>query len=256
MGWWRLVAGGAVIGLGVLLSAASAPPVTVYFALGDSVAAGAGASRPELSYVGRELAQLQEQDTKGGVRLALYAVGGATSEGLRRWQTPAAVDELAALRRGERPGLHLGPLTITVGGNDLLRLLGQAAFTGNQPDASAVRETIRHVEASLDASVATLLAAAGPAGRITLTTYYDPFRGRPSGGPTAALGIDAVGELNQAILRVAERYPTRVRVARVDQALPADASIARYLADPIHPNDRGHALIAAAVGRAWEATGP
>jgi lysophospholipase L1-like esterase len=156
------------------------------------------------------------------------------------------------LRRGERPGLRPGPVTITIGGNDLLQMMGMAALTGATPDEAAVRARIAAVQRNLDLTVAALLEAAGPAGRITLTTYYDPFAARPGARPPARLALNPVAELNAAILRVAERYPARVRVARVDQALPADATIARYLADTIHPNDLGHAAIAAAVARAWE----
>jgi lysophospholipase L1-like esterase len=239
-----------VVGLALALTASGRPWTTVYLALGDSVAAGDGASRPEHSYVGLELARLR-QHAPGDVRLALYAAGGATSEGLARWQAPAAADELAAMRRGERPGLRPGPITITVGGNDLLHLGGRAALTGVAPDEAAVRDAIARVERNVDAAVAALLEAAGPAGRVTLTTYYDPFSARPGAGPGRGLAFDAVVELNRALLRVAERHPDQVRVARIDQALPRDATIAQYLADPIHPNDRGHATIAREIARAW-----
>ncbi|MCC6628819.1 MAG: SGNH/GDSL hydrolase family protein [Chloroflexi bacterium] len=236
-----------VLGLSLLLTAASPPPVTVYLALGDSIAAGSGASRPERSYVGQVLAWLRRQDTGGGVRLSLYAGGGATSDGLRRWQAPAAIDELTALRRGERPGFRLGPLTITIGANDLLHLATRASVTGAPPAPAEVRAAIGRVEANLSATVDDLLAAGGGATRITLTTYYDPWAGRPGAGPAVSLGFDAVAELNRAIVRVAERYPGRVHVARVDRALPVGAAISTYLADPIHPNDRGHAAIADVV---------
>jgi lysophospholipase L1-like esterase len=248
--WRRRVLAGAAVALALTLTAAATPSATVYLALGDSVAAGKGASRPEWSYVGRELARLRQR-APGEVRLALYAAGGATSDGLARWQAPAAADELAALRRGERPGLRPGPITITVGGNDLLQLTGRAALTGVAPDDAAVRAAVARVERNVEATVSTLLEAAGPAGQVTLTTYYDPFSARPGGGPGRGLAIDAVAELNGALLRVAERHPAQVRVARVDRALPRDGSIADYLADPLHPNDRGHAAIADEIARAW-----
>jgi lysophospholipase L1-like esterase len=247
---WRGAALVGVLAFGLLITAAQPPPVTVYVALGDSVAAGAGASRPELSYVGQVLAWLQRHDTAGGVRLSTYAGGGATSEGLRRWQGPAAIDELAALRQGERPGFRPGPVTITIGGNDLLQLGARAAGSGEAPSTAAVRAAIDRVETNLAATIDDLLAAGGPATTVTLTTYYDPYGGRPPvirGDPT----FDVVAELNRAIVEVAERYPGRVRVARVDQILPTNTAIREFLADPIHPNDRGHAAIAAAITGMW-----
>src|SRR5688572_21643628 len=169
---WRWVGLTCLLSLGLVLTAAQPSPITVYVALGDSVAAGAGASRPELSYVGHVLAWLREHDTGGGVRLSSYAGGGATSDGLRRWQVPAAVDELAALRRGERPGYRPGPVTITIGGNDLLQLATRAPRGGQPPSPTVVSAAIERVEVNLGATVADLLAAGGPGTTIVLTTYY------------------------------------------------------------------------------------
>jgi lysophospholipase L1-like esterase len=185
------------------------------------------------------------------VRLALYASGGATSDGLARWQAPAAARELAALRAGARPGLRPGPVTLTIGGNDLLRLQAQAFLTGHPTDQAAVLAAVAEVERNLETTLATLIDAGGPASRITVTAYYDPFAGLPPSNPTRELAAVGTTALNQAIARAAARHPAQVRVAAVDRTLPADATIRDYLADQIHPNDRGHAAIAAAVAQAW-----
>jgi lysophospholipase L1-like esterase len=237
---------------GLVIGPASAPPVGIYVALGDSVAAGRGASQPALSYTGRELERLRSQAVAGRVWLDSYATGGATSDGLLRWQVPRAAERLAALRDGRLAGRRAAAVTVTIGGNDLLALTGQAFLSGQLPSEATVAAAAAEVERNVELALAALVTAAGPGVPITVTTYYNPF---PTGETTESfdrLGRRSVEAVNSAIVRAAEQYPQQVRVARVDLLLPNDGAIRTYLADEIHPNDRGHAVIASAVARAWE----
>ena len=149
-------------------------PVT-YLALGDSVAAGAGAARPERNgYVplladglADRLGCAQQQHC---LRLENLAEGGATTATLRRRQLPRALELLSG-------PADVRLVTLTVGGNDVFEPVLRAC--GAAPTAPACRSAVTAALAAVDDGVREVLrsvtAAAGPRTTVAVMTYYNPL---------------------------------------------------------------------------------
>jgi lysophospholipase L1-like esterase len=115
-------------------SADGQPPLgrPVYLALGDSVAAGVGASDPTVTgYVPRLYDLLRDEPScqllaqPGCASLALdnLAVGGATSSMLLTGQLPVAEHELRAHNGDGNPQNDVLVVTIDIGGNDVFSVV-------------------------------------------------------------------------------------------------------------------------------------
>lgn len=209
---------------------------TIYLALGDSLAAGVGASAPEEAYVGRLQGALRQR-LGADVDLENLAKAGATTQSLIDEQLPGA-EEL--LHRG---GVRL--LTIDIGGNDFAALFGnlaclQEALTPDCPLASVLEP----VRARLD-TIFGRLRAAGPDVPMAVMTYPNLFSG--SGHVFELPAANALSRLNEVIRDEAERYgltvvdPTRAFEGKSLQL----TGVGNVPFDP-HPNDAGHAALAQA----------
>ena len=239
---------GASIGLGLRTAAGrqdqgasgEAPePATVYLALGDSVAAGIGSSRPAALGYGALLADRLDQDLGRPVQRLNLAVPGATTTSLLTGdQLTWALRVLAAARRNDLP---IGPITLTIGANDLLS-------AGTAPDARAA--ALGTVATNLRSVLTRLRAAtADEVGRQTadlvVTGYYDP-----TGTPADVAGSDGwwLARLDATIAREARRAGAHW----VDVAAEFRGRETRLTNFPrdIHPNDAGHEVIAEAIWRA------
>jgi lysophospholipase L1-like esterase len=168
----------------------------LYVALGDSMsidvyAGGPGRGAASLlhrnrdadfpDWAGRDLA------SRGYTALDL-TYDGATTVGVLDQQLP---------RLDRRPDL----VTITIGGNDLMGAYG---------DTAAAEAVIDVVAERTDTIVRRVRAAAGAAGRIVLTTVYDPSDGTGAvpGGTLPAWpdGPQLVRTLNATLTDVAARH--------------------------------------------------
>lgn len=235
-------------------SSTSRVPST-YVALGDSVAAGAGADRPRVGGYVPLLADLlrQRMGCAGPRRCPLVArnlaVGGATTATVLQDQVPA-LQALAARTASSAP---VRLVTLTAGGNDVFGpTLASCARAPLGPGcaaaaASAVAAAGRGVEVALDA-----VGRAAPGATVVVTAYYDPL-------PACRLA-----SLSPLAVRVLEGDSTRPGLNDLIRAAAAahDAVVVetRELLteradlvggdDCLHPSGRGHEKIAAALNAA------
>jgi lysophospholipase L1-like esterase len=183
----------------------SGPP-TLYAALGDSISIDEYAGGPGLGgaslfarnrddtfpqWRGRDLATVHP-----GLRHHLLAVDGGTTETLLDHQLPQL----------ERSGAAPAVVTLTVGGNDLLRAYA---------DTPRARQVVDVVRRRVDEALRRLRPRMRtPGDPIVVGTVYDPSDGT---GDAARVGlppwpdvVDLLAELNAALRSVAAEHGARV----------------------------------------------
>ncbi|MCU1692723.1 MAG: family lipolytic protein [Frankiales bacterium] len=180
--------------------------------LGDSIAFGTGAARPQDRLGPRLAAALTTRGLPAESRA--FAVPGSTSAGLAA-QVPAAL--------AWRPDVAV----VVIGANDLTRL---------RPAEQAAEELRQALAALRDAGVRAVLA---PAPDLSVVPHV----------PAAARELVRLGSLRLRQAQVAVALAQGARVADVEaatsEAFAADASL--FAADRFHPSSRGYALIADAL---------
>jgi len=212
-----------------------ARPGGVYLALGDSIAAGHGASdAATTSYVALLAKALQEQ-VDSSLQLKSLSVDGKTTQDLIDGQLAEALTEL---RTGD-----VRLVTVTIGGNDLYQY---AAYPDCLPDPSVaacpLKAGLSGVEERLERILGDLRAAA-PDVPIAIEDYPNLFSG--SGHEFEQGAMVAFGLLDEVIDRVAARHD--VLVADPRPSFEGKSLELTHIADPspdFHPNDAGHRLIA------------
>jgi lysophospholipase L1-like esterase len=275
-----VVAGAAVSGAGPPSAASastpsrpSTPPIRYDVALGDSLAAGIGASRPADSYV--HLVFRDQRLHTPGLQLVNLACSGATTATLLHGggcRYPAG-SQLAAAESFLR--LHRGRIafvTIDIGINDIDGCVGTASV-----DAWCVTEGLRQAGADL-AGILAGLRAADEQVAIYGADYYDPFLAAWSEGATGramarqteedVLALDDVLARGYAafgvpVAQVAARFDTVDFgfVATPSGTVPAN--VERVCAwtwmcssTNLHPDDLGHTALAAAFDQVIDAGHP
>jgi lysophospholipase L1-like esterase len=178
---------------------------THYVALGDSIsiddyAGGPGRGGASLLFANRDedFPDWRGRDLRSGepgAMFSLLATDGATTPTLLDVQLP----RLAALP--VRPTL----VTLTIGGNDLLRSYG---------NTGAARDVITRVQAAVSRVLPEIADLLGRSDRIVLGTVYDPSDGTADaarlGLPPWPDGPAVIGELNEALQEVAVRQGVAV----------------------------------------------
>jgi len=208
-------------------------PGGVYLALGDSIAAGQGASsRVTASYVVL-LAKAVREQADSSLVLRSLAVDGHTTQDLIDLELPTALDALRAR--------DVRLVTVTIGGNDLYQY---AAYPDCLPDPSVagcpLKAGLSGVEERLDRILGDLRAA-GPDVTIVIEDYPNLFSG--SGHAFEHGAMVAFGLLDDVIDRAAARHD--VLVADPRPAFEGRSLELTHIADAnFHPNDAGHRLIA------------
>jgi len=216
---------------------------TVLLALGDSIAAGIGASHVSCGCMGVLATALRERAPD--LALLNLAVPGESSQtmvapGGQLERAEAAIAEVA------RDGGSIGPLALCIGGNDVM----EAAVLGDDEALRQFEENLGVVVARLDAALRSAGSSLTEVGCIQ--TVYNPFEpdavegGRD--GPGAQLMAPrraGRGGYNRIIRRAAAGSGLRlVEVARGFRGRCAELTWVR--SGDIHPTDVGHGLIAAA----------
>ena len=234
-------------------------PQPLYLALGDSLSVGVGASNePALGWVGLVSAALTEWDLSNlGVsgddsRELLF--GGPLDEGLRL---------IAQRATDAEPGNEVGAITLEIGGNDLLDIFFDLVIPGDCPsvvEALQRQACVNALESALIAYRSNLtqtlerLAEAAPDTPVFLMTIYNPF----SGGSSV---LDEIGVLSlegqegtefpQGLNDIIREVGDEAGVTVVEWYELFLGKQSQYIAqDLIHPNDTGHAVMAAAVTEA------
>ena len=240
----------------------------VYLALGDSVAAGAGA-QPYVTGYPEQVGELFEErgyniaankaapHVADDFDLINYAVGGARTATLIATQLPKAV-QLIEQRDGDRdPFNDVEVITVTIGGNDIFNTaVAGCVLTTNPANCQPAMDAgLAATYAGLLEILGQLTSAAGRDTEVVITTYYNPIGscyliGR---NPAAAVIADVVLEggtvsglltvddgLNDLIRRAAET--TGAQVAD----LYGELEEGQYVGGPdcLHPNLSGHTAIA------------
>jgi len=273
------VAGAAALAAGALApsgaspaGAAPAPTPAYQLSLGDSLAAGTGASTPADDYVNRVAAH--EAATFPGLTVENVACGGATTTTVLSGGGACTYAQGTQLAEAEaflaaHPG-QVPYVTIDIGANDV-----DGCLTGATISLSCIVHGIQAISTQLPQIVAGLRQAA-PGVPIFGMDYYNPFLAEwvlgGAGGPSlaresAVLSADLNGLLVQ-IYGAAGAIPVDVQgpFATQDFALTGTwngaavpEGVARtcdwtHMCDTsgltIHTNDIGHATLAAAVDRA------
>ena len=216
----------------------------VYLALGDSIAAGSGASDGAATSYVALVAQALRQHYGDTLELVSLARGGEATQDLIDQQLPAATERL---RQGD-----VRVVTVTISGNDLnqVQYSPDAAVCIGDPRNAAcpVGDILVGVEQRLD-RILRELHAAGPAATIVIQVYPNLFSG--TGNPLEHAADIAFDMLDDVIASVAGRNGVLVADPRGDFA--GRGGTLTHLLDPTpdpHPNDAGYRLIAEAFLKA------
>jgi lysophospholipase L1-like esterase len=219
-----------------------------YVAIGDSISAGFGASSPENSFFGRYCAYLQAAKLVQACQN--FAQPGATSGDalLPGGQVQKAVSYLSTRKRR-------AVITILLGGDDLL--FGSQC----QPVTASTCEFATNFSAILT-RLRSAMRAVHKRVLIQVLEYYNADIGNPFGDPAAAplvasllLGRDGrispCSTPDQTLIGLNDQIAC---TATANHARPVDLYTAFLtsclndcFADPLHPNDKGHAVIATAL---------
>lgn len=234
----------------------------VHLALGDSVAAGSGATNPQLAYVPRLAHKLTAVDCREGqaracphLELQNISVGGAKSQDLIDEQLEPALAEITRRLADGDPSNDVEFITLTIGGNDVFRPVIAACSGGVTPECMAtIESTFGTYQANLAQILGSLRATAHGA-EIAIMTYDNPLAGcylsdlAPladvvlEGNPAAGLP----GGLNDIIRGVAHGVGGITVVETY--GLLGDGDFVGG-DDCLHPDDSGHRKIADAYWRA------
>lgn len=232
-------------------SQTAAPPLRigeVMLALGDSIAAGIGASHASegcMALLAAHLAILAP-----GLTLHNLAVPGATSGSML---APGGQLERAEalVARCAAAGQRCAPVLLSIGGNDVMEAPGDDPEGAVDGLAANLDLLFRRLRLALAADGVPLAEA------VCLQTVYNPFE---AAGPMAGNGASPPGahprlprrNVNVVLREVAAAYG--VRVAEVSRAFRGRAAELTWVGSgDIHPNDAGHRAIARAyaVAAGW-----
>lgn len=270
--WSALLAVCLALPAQVAVAARPAPELpTVYLALGDSVAAGVGASVPQRTgNVARIHRALPAAGPMGIDRLINLAQSGESSVSMRTGgQLARAVAAIAD------PATDVRLVTLIIGANDFLPLLQTEACT--DPFGASCQQAVGVALATLAQNYPAILQSIRQAldaqpgdERLLVMAYYNPFSGLGNAldraVDAAQLGSDGVVDcaanatdptrvgLNDIITCIGRLYGAEV--VDVHPLFRGQAPSLTHITDTppdIHPNDAGHAVIAAAFLRRWAA---
>lgn len=241
--------GVAIAAFLLIAPAGSAQQGGLYVALGDSIAAGLGASSLSKSYVQLYYGYLQSSGS-GVTSLLNPSRPGATSTDLRNQQLGSAV---AVINQSS----DTKAVTINIGLNDILR--DTRCPTANAPSCPFAAN-LRAILAALNEALGSDLGDE----TVQVLEPFNPDVGTPnegarrqqllgSDGKVDCSGTEAALGLNDLIRCIS----TELGARPVDVLPIFDAAGEAFLdVDHLHPNDAGHLAIAQAFGGAATPAAP
>ena len=255
---------GTILVAGPTSTAGAAAATPVYdLALGDSLAAGTGASTTANRYV--NVLYEHELSRFPTLQLVNIACGGATTTSMINgpgcsYTTGTQLGDAEAFLRAHPRQVAL--VTIDIGANNV-----DGCQTGSTISASCVQSGLTHITTELP-EILDGLAAAYPGVAVYGMDYYDPFLGEWISGPTGqAVAQQSVGELQVLNALLTQLYASGGSATADPATLFQSTDFAptgSYLGvtEPqnvadicnwtlfcsgggnIHANDTGHALVA------------
>lgn len=246
-------------------ASAVSPPTTQYVALGDSFAQGIGSPVPEqtgfVAQVGKRYFHGAYEGSDEVLNLAADQSDTTTGTLITDGQLASAVAAIVD------PNTDTKLVTLTIGGNDLLRLLrsGPCSFDpGGLACQGQVVAAITGAAANYPVILGTLVGAMDgePGGTtIVVTTYYNPFDGTgtpfESAVEFALLGLDgvidctALGNPNNAGLNDVIACTAGAMGVTVVDLHPLfegqTFELTHIGVNDVHPTNKGHRIIADAV---------
>jgi lysophospholipase L1-like esterase len=220
-----------------------------YVALGDSIAAGEGASDPATRGYTALLAERLREKSGSEPELVSLAEGGATTEDLIDEQLPAALEQLS--------GGDVALVTVTIGGNNLNVIQDSPAAPICIEDVSdpacPVDDILVQVEGQLDEILRALRSADEDAAMV-IQIYPNLFSGT---GHLLEPGAEAAfGLLNEVIIDAAGRHGFLTADPRAAfQGRAGELTDINQPMPTFHPNDAGYAEIAGAFYETLELEG-
>lgn len=211
----------AMLGLAALPRAAAAPADTLV-ALGDSIASGYGLSDPRhQSYTARAAEAL-------GMRAVNEAVAGdRTQELLEHLRTDDALRRKVA---------EADVITVSIGGNDILREIGPLLLQQVQGKDEILQEAAETMYCNYEAILAEIRALA-PQTPVVQTNLY-----QPAGALGRWLIQDALDAINANYVQYLEAHPGDIVL--LDIATPLSRMEGMFQDDFVHPSAAGHLEIA------------
>jgi len=228
----------------------------IYLALGDSLAAGVGASEPSgTGYVGLVYdALLTDPAFFNDLTLMNLGDPGETTTSMLTsgGQMDEALNQIEGRREDSIAGNEVAVISIDIGANDFIPLvLGDSPCLPN-PLAEACTQAATSALTTFRSNFADIMrrlrAAAGPEVEIVALGLYNPLSG--TGGPFDAAGDAAVGLFNGNVATAVAQPDVQARLADVFplfQGRGPELTHAAELPPDVHPNDSGHYLLALAV---------
>jgi len=225
--------------------AKSASPAQIgeeYLALGDSVAYGVGAPSPnEQGYAGQLYNNYLRRVQPHLITYKDFGVPGETSSSFLETahgqsQLQRALNEIDVAKAANR---RVGPLTLTIGGNDMLDARGQPQAT---KDAALAK-----YDANLQRILDSLKAHTNGQSNIIVTTYFNPFGGSAGQEDDVAW----IQRFNALIVQRAQALGLKTADFYAP-ILSNESNLTWANYGDVHPNNQGYAKLARAV---WQATG-
>ncbi|MDX6410133.1 MAG: GDSL-like Lipase/Acylhydrolase family [Gaiellaceae bacterium] len=221
----------------------------LYVALGDSIAAGFGASTRTKSYVELYYGYLQSNGS-GVTDLLNLSLAGATAADLKDTKLGPAVAAIDA-------SSDTNAITVDIGLNDILR-------DPNCPTANAstcrFADSLRAILTALN----TALASDPGGATVQVMEMFNPDIGTPNASATRQRLLGSDGKIDCSSTGATLGLNDLIHCISIEQGarpidlLPIfDAAAEAFLSsDHLHPNDAGHLAIAKAFGGAATPTAP